>query len=37
MTNIVIAFIFSFKEEKEIDQYDIGKLCTLLQKHKKEK
>ncbi len=24
-----------FKEEKEIGKYDIGKLCTLLEKHKK--
>ena len=25
-----------FKEEKEINEYDIGKICTLIQKHKKE-
>ena len=26
-----------FKEEKEISEYDIGKLCSLIEKHKKHK
>ena len=28
-------FIKYFKEEKEISEYDIGKLCSLIREHEK--